>query len=459
MKKYKKDIALIAGSFMITGFHATQADEGFQKMLETFSPLGIILFYRNIQTPSQVKKLCGEAQKISFGTSGQPLITCLDQEGGYVGRFRDRAILYPSPMALTAAGSKDFLFSAGYYSSLLLRSRGLNMNLAPVLDICTNPFNPSLGPRSFSSRPGQVVRSAKEWIRGAQKAGLLLSVKHFPGKGRAQRDSHLELPEVKARKKDFFETDLVPFKKILTEKFDAVMTSHAWYSCLEKHRKPGTFSQAINSDLLRNTIGHRGLLITDDLEMGAIKKNYDLGSAAVMAVKSGVDAVLVCKSPLQIKKVFKALYQAVENGDIGEGLIKESLLRKALVRKKILKLSSEKKQISPDKIKEASLRVLTKNCSRSLTVLKGRRFLPVNRDRELTIVFSGVYPRILVEDRMNEWKDFRILLKKKCSGVQTKLIVYKSYQDFLRKISQSLIHIINWNFSLLFLPTFFIQFI
>jgi len=368
--------------------------------------------------------------------TGKPLITCLDQEGGYVGRFREREILYPAPMALSASRSDAFLFSAGYYPNRLLMEHGINMNLSPVLDVGVNPFNPSLGPRSFSKSTSEVIRCYEKWMKGARKSGLLITAKHFPGKGRSHTDSHLVLPKVDASLKELRRCDLKPFKKAVDSGIDAVMTSHAWYAGIEKKTLPGTFSRKINHDLLRSSLKFQGILVSDDLEMGAIAGNYDLGKAAVDAVKSGVDAVLVCKEPKYIRRVFQALTKAVESGEIGADVIQESRKRKSIIKQKIVRIQKKAKEISLRDLKRDSLRVLNKESPKALNVLKGKKWLPVAEGKKVTAVIPERHPRILVEDRKNELRDFEVLLRKAGQKKRTDIILYKDLNDLKRKIKK-----------------------
>ena len=438
IKKYDKNIARITGSFIISGFHSKKADKKFEEFVCRYNFLGIIFFYRNIESFSQVRTLCEKAQRISLKNIGMPLIICVDQEGGYVGRFRKREILYPSPMALNASNSKKYLHSAGYFPNLFLRWMGFNTNLGPVLDVYTNPLNPSLGPRSFAGDPASVVKSSREWIKGAKKTGMLLTAKHFPGKGRSKKDSHLDLPKVKAIKKNILNYDLIPFKDAVKNGIDMVMTSHAWYTCFEKRKKPATLSKKINTDLLRKIMKFKGLLLTDDIEMQAIGKNYSVGEAAVKAIKSGADAVLVCKSKKNIHNVFDAIYKSIVNGEICLDLIEKSMKRKNIIRNRILRMM--KKTIDDDLFKrerKRSIDIQKKESHKVITVIKGRNNIPFKKEEKILAVIPFKHPRILVEDRKNELIDFKKLLEKKGYNKRIRFILYKSIGQLKRKIEKS----------------------
>jgi beta-glucosidase-like glycosyl hydrolase len=410
-------------------------DARLKRLIEEYHPFGLILFYRNIKSPGQVRRLCLDAQRASLKASGRPLMICLDQEGGYVGRFRDRQALFPGPMALAASRSETLLRAAGYFTGLFLRQRGINTNLAPVLDVYQNPHNPSLGPRSFSSDPSEVARLAGEWLTGARRSGILSVGKHFPGKGKAGRDSHLSLPMIRASKRKLMKEDIAPFRALAGKGLDAIMSSHAWYAAFSRRCSPGTLTRSINHSLLRDVMKFRGLLLSDDMEMGAIMENYAVGDAAVSAVRSGVDAVLVCKGPDSIRTVFEALCRAVAAGGIPADVMRESLGRKKTAWKRfrsILRRSRGDRPSSCDR--EQALDVLRRESPRCITVLKGQSSLPLARERKCVAFLPGRHPRILVEDRKNELRDMKEILRRRRLTSRIGLFTYSDIPGLRRRI-------------------------
>jgi beta-N-acetylhexosaminidase len=425
----ENELRRIAGSFLIIGFHSTKADEALKNLLTRYNPFGIILFYRNIVSPGQIRKLINEAQSFSLKRNHHRLIICVDQEGGYVARFRDNDILYPSPMALSASRSSRFIYHAGFYSNLYLRALGVNMNLAPVLDVYGIPHNPTLGPRSFSDDIKRVIECSTQWIKGAMDTGIMVVGKHFPGKGQAGKDSHVSLPVITVDKNKLIKKDITPFRKAITKNVPALMTSHAWYRCFEKKIRPGTLSPSINRALLRECLGFSGLLLSDDMEMGAITENYEIGNASIMAIGSGVDALLVCKNPDNISNAYNSIYSAIRRGIISSDIIKESLERKSKIDEQIQEAAKRYKIPHIMKIKEESRKILLRGSRKVITVLKGNNLFPVDREKEIVFLSYSRYPSIIAEDRKDEIRNLILLLKIKCDVNLPRVILYNSLAD------------------------------
>ena len=207
--------------------------------------------------------------------------------------IREGVTQFPGGMTLGASGNPDLARRSGRVVGDELRGMGINMNLAPVLDVNNNPKNPVIGIRSFSGDPHQVVDMASAQIQGYHDGGVLTVVKHFPGHGDTSTDSHIDLPTVTHSMDRLNRVELVPFKEVLN-RTDAVMSAHITFPALDDTPGlPGTLSHKVLTGLLRERLGYDGVIITDDLEMGAIVDNFSAKEAAVRAVKAGADILLI----------------------------------------------------------------------------------------------------------------------------------------------------------------------
>ena len=254
---------------------------------------GIILYEKNIEIPEQVAALTTELQQLAQQTPhGIPLFIAIDQEGGKVSRLQKGATVFPGNMALGATQSQLLAQKAGEITGIELEVLGINLNLAPVLDVNTNPKNPAIGVRSYGESPQLVSQLGAAYIRGIQKQGVLATAKHFPGHGDTNADSYKKLPLVTHDKKRINTVDLAPFREAINADVVAIMSAHILYPGLD-NKMPATLSHTIMTKLLRKELGFEGLIITDDLEMKAIEEQYEIGQAAVLAIQAGADMLLI----------------------------------------------------------------------------------------------------------------------------------------------------------------------
>lgn len=315
------------GQMLLCGFHGTEASEDIESLLTDFPIGGVIYFARNVESPEQVEQLSKGLQDIARGRGNLPLWISIDQEGGMVARITQGIALMPGQMAIAAAGSPEDAYEAARISGLELKSMGINMNFAPLLDINNNPANPVIGVRSFGEEPEAVAEFGVHTIRGLQDAGLAATAKHFPGHGDTDIDSHLDLPVIAHGRERVERVELVPFRAAIAAGVDAMMSAHIYFPALEPQRLPVTLSSNVLSGLLRKELGYEGLIVTDCMEMDAIAVHYGTVEAAVMAVEAGADLVLISHTAKLQRDSFGALVQAVESGRISEKRIDESVLR------------------------------------------------------------------------------------------------------------------------------------
>ncbi len=324
------------GQLFIVGYQGEEPSDEFLSFVEEWGIGGVIVFARNLTDP---EKLSGHIKKISEA-AGQKIFASIDQEGGLVMRILSRGSLFPSAMALAATGSTELTEASHYAMGKEMLSLGLNWNLAPVLDI-NHPDNPGIGARSFGDRPEQVARYGSAAIRGLQKAGVLACAKHFPGKGHAQVDSHLTLPVIPYSAEHLHSFELLPFKKAIEADVAAIMTAHVFFPAFESAKDlPATLSKSVLTGLLREQLKFKGILVTDDLEMGAITESFGIAQAASMSFHAGADLLLICHRLDQQRLTAETLLkQAQENRETARR-IDESLARIADARKRLPETAS-----------------------------------------------------------------------------------------------------------------------
>lgn len=279
------------------GFEGKSLPPGLAVWLAKGSVGGVVLFARNIDSPAQVRSLCREIR--SAAGRGNPLpLVAVDQEGGRVARFRNPPYSeFPPARACSLFGTRSggIAEALGEAIGAELRSVGVDVDFAPVLDADTNPVNPVIGDRAFSADPAEAARLAIAFARGLSSRGVLPVGKHFPGHGDTSADSHEELPVVTADRETLAARELVPFRRAIRARIPALMTAHVVYPALDPSRLPATLSRKILEGLLRETLRFRGTVFSDALEMKAISSLRGMGEAAVMAVVAGCDVALACR--------------------------------------------------------------------------------------------------------------------------------------------------------------------
>ncbi len=296
------------GELLMVGFAGEEPDALLRRYILEWRVGGVIIFQRNIRDPDQLARLCGECQQLRREVADTPLLVAIDQEGGTVARLREGVTAFPGNRALGFAGTPGDAYRQGLVTGRELRASGINMNLAPVLDLYSPEGSHSLGLRSLGSDPEKVASLGAKLVRGMQDAGIAATAKHFPGKGSARRDSHQELPVIRTPASLIRQRDLVPFRTAVRAGVKAVMTSHAAYPALDGGRvRPATLSRPIMTLLLRGELHFRGVLISDDLGMGAVGSGYPVPDAALAALRAGVDMLLLCHSPLDRERTRELL--------------------------------------------------------------------------------------------------------------------------------------------------------
>lgn len=320
------------GQLFFIGLPGTEIDEQTKNLLETISPGGICLFSRNIKTAAQTRKLLDDVREI---LPVEPFLA-LDQEGGLVDRLRRVVTPMPSVKLITEKGKIQCVERLAAITAEVIRILGFNLNFAPVVDIIDEnreKFVNGLYSRGFGKSKEDVVKLAGLYLDELQKNGVVATVKHFPGYGATEVDSHEELPQVNLSDEQLFENDLVPYKEFFKSKdVNAVMVGHAAYPQTAYQERdengnflPSSLSRNFITKLLREKLNYKNLVLTDDMEMGAIIKNYGMGEAAKMALEAGNDQLLICANTDQMYEAFDAVNKVFESGDLSLERIGQSL--------------------------------------------------------------------------------------------------------------------------------------
>ena len=301
----KRDFAF---PFLMAGFEGKSVPPLLAAWLREGTAAGVVLFSRNLEEPKQVKELCREIRAAAGKGRPAPLIA-IDQEGGRVARLKDPGFTQFPPArsySMFCCHAEKAAEAAGAAIAGELSAVGIGVNFAPVLDVDSNPRNPVIGDRALGGDPETVSRLSVAFQRGSLSRGVLPVGKHFPGHGHTDADSHVELPVVRSSRRTLLGREVLPFRRAIRAGIPALMTAHVLYPALDPEY-PATLSRKIISGLLRSSLRFRGVVFSDALEMKAISGRFGIGPAAVMAISSGCDAVLVCRGEKEQSEAVEAI--------------------------------------------------------------------------------------------------------------------------------------------------------
>lgn len=318
------------GQMVMIGIQGTKVDDDSLYMLNQYHMGGVILFDRNMDSPEQVKQLTSDLQAQS--NEKVPLFIGIDEEGGDVVRMAEKLTPPPSQKEIGATGDIEQAKTWAIKTAKSLKDMGINVNFAPVADVGSNDK------RSYSTDTNTVIDFVRAATKGYQQENIIYSLKHFPGIGKGKVDSHVDSSNIDVVKEVLMTEDILPFKTIIDENEPNdyfILVSHLKYPALDKEY-PASLSSKIMTDLLRNKLGYKGIIITDDMEMGAVANHNDFRSIGVKAVKAGADIVLVCHEYKHQQEVYLGLLDAVNSGEISQERIDESVKR--IIKVKLLHL-------------------------------------------------------------------------------------------------------------------------
>lgn len=315
------------GQLLMIGIHGTTLNDDAKFMLNEYRVGGIILFDRNMESKDQVKTLIADINKAGKSVGLTPLFLGIDQEGGAVARMDDKLIKVP-PAEELGKTSVEQAVSLAKQSGVELKDLGFNINFAPVADLGL-----TYG-RSFSTNPDEVVRYAGAVGKAYDEAGLWYSYKHFPGIGKTDVDLHADTSIVPVSKETLLSEDTKVFIDLIKQSKPntyTIMVSHAMYPQIDPDH-PASLSKAIITDWLRKDIGYNGVVVTDDMDMGALAKHYTFGDMAVQSILAGSDILLVCHEYEHMQEAYNGLMKAVKDGRISKERLDESVKRILLMK-------------------------------------------------------------------------------------------------------------------------------
>jgi beta-N-acetylhexosaminidase len=359
------------GQLMSVAFHGTTITSSLEAMIRDRGVGGVVLYSENFTDASSLAKLVADLDRIARDAKSLPLFFEIDQEGGPVIRITKGATVLPSQMALAATADPErSVRSAATITSVELRALGLNWNFAPVADVNDEPTNPIISNRSFSSDPARVSALVTATVQAYAAAGFFCCAKHFPGHGSTTTDSHTGLPKIDVDRATLERIELPPFRAAIAAGVPAIMSAHIVVPALDPTPElPVTLSKTVMTDLVRNTLGFQGIVVTDDLEMGALKSIGE-AAAGLRALQAGADYLLFRFDESAQREGHRLITDAVRTGSLSSARLDESVRRVVDAKRRFGILDGRRDQSAPD---------LAANGKTSLELARGATTLLRNR--------------------------------------------------------------------------------
>lgn len=330
-----KALRQLVGQMLIVGVEGLQLTPVERAWVKLLQPGGVILFRRNIEEVQQTRELL----RVVWELSASATIRCVDAEGGLVDRLRDLLAPMPSAAAVEATGSSALWKRHGELIGREVRALGFNATFAPVLDLALPASAAVMRTRTTSPDPAQVIAYAAAFLKGLQKSGAIGCGKHFPGLGGGILDSHQATPTIARSWNQLWSEDMLPYRK-LASALPMVMVSHAQYPAVRGSLVPASVSKYWITDVLRKKIGYRGLIVSDDMEMGGILSHASIEEAVVSAVVAGTDLIEICRDPAHILKAFESLLTEAERSSAFRARMSETARRLTLWKRKFVGLNT-----------------------------------------------------------------------------------------------------------------------
>jgi len=348
LKTLRKQI----GQLLIVGFEPAEVTAQVRALLARLLPSGVILFTRNIASPEQTYQLLQQCR----ADASTPMFTAVDLEGGRVDRFRN--VIGPAPSAadVFATGDRRLFRKHGRIIGDTCRALGFNTNFAPVLDLALEASRTVMSSRAVSSEPKQVILYAREVLIGLHDAKVIGAGKHFPGLGEANLDTHHELPSVNKSLRRMWDEDIVPYRTMRRE-LPMVLIGHANYPAVTKDNLPASLSKKWITDILRKKIGYGGLIVSDDMEMGAVLKMAPIEQVAVEFVRAGGDLCLICRQEELVVRAYEALVKEAERDRRFARRVAESAARVLVSKQKSRALKGPMQPPTAEKVQHLTRRL------------------------------------------------------------------------------------------------------
>jgi beta-N-acetylhexosaminidase len=343
------DLHRSIGQLLIIGFDGTEMSPHLASLLRWLQPAGVILFARNITSGEQTHQLLKDCRAcVSI-----PLFTCVDMEGGRVDRFRNVMGSAPSAADVFATGDRKLFRKHGKVIGESCRRLGFNTDFAPVVDLAFEASKAVMSSRAVSADPKRTIVYAREFLTGLRSAHVVGSAKHFPGLGEANLDTHHELPSVNKPWKKIWAEDLYPYR-VMRRELPMVLVGHANYPAVTHDRSPASLSKKWITDILRKKIGYRGLVVSDDLEMGGVLKAAPVEQAAVEHVRAGGDLCLICHIEEYVTRSYEALIKEAESNRKFAGRVSESVKHVLAFKKRSPALKRRPPAPTPEMLQKLS---------------------------------------------------------------------------------------------------------
>ncbi|MGH9515148.1 MAG: beta-N-acetylhexosaminidase [Terriglobales bacterium] len=344
-----KSAAQLVGQLLIIGFDGTVVTPALSAMLRRIQPAGVILFARNIVNAQQTRQLLKDCQ----ASVHERLFTCVDLEGGRVDRFRNVTGPAPSAAEVFSTGERRLFRKHGQLIGKICAALGFNLDFAPVLDLAFEASRKVMSSRAFSTDPKAVALYAREFLAGLTSAGVIGAGKHFPGLGEGKLDSHHDLPVIKKTFSKLWEEDLAPYR-LMKRALPMVLVNHANYPAITRDPLPASLSKYWITDILRRKIGYRGLIVSDDLEMGGVLAAAPIDEAATRFVAAGGDLCLICHQQELIEQAYETMLRQTEEDARFRRRVLESSQRVAAFKRKSKELRRRPTAPSSEKISRLS---------------------------------------------------------------------------------------------------------
>jgi beta-N-acetylhexosaminidase len=420
-----------AGQLMSVAFHGTKITSSLEAMIRDRGVGGVILYSENFSDAAGLAKLVADLDRIARDARSLPLFFEIDQEGGPVIRINKGSTILPGQMALAATADPErSVRTAAMIAAAELRALGVNWNFAPVADVNDEPTNPIISNRSFSSDPARVSSLVAAAVQAYAAAGFFCCAKHFPGHGSTTTDSHTGLPKIEVDRVTLDRVELPPFRAAIAAGVPAIMSAHIVVPALDPTPElPVTLSKPVMTDLVRNTLGFQGIVVTDDLEMGALK-NVGEAAAGLRAIQAGADYLLFRFDESAQLEGHRLITDAVRSGSLSSARLDESVRRIVDAKRRFGILDGRRDQSAPD---------LAANAKTALELARGATTLLRNR---------GVLPlrgRILAVSPTNADISFfdgqatlgSVIAAKRADAISQSLPLHPSASDIDRVVSAS----------------------
>lgn len=404
------------GQLLMFGFDGTTVNDHAISLIRDYKIGNVILFARNCESPEQLFHLNQNLQKLALESIGIPLLISIDQEGGMVTRIFNGSTFFPGAMTIAATKNVDLAYQMGDLMGRELDLLGINMNLAPVLDVNNNYKNPVIGVRSFSDNPQIVTEFGLAFAKGLQNH-VIATAKHFPGHGDTHIDSHLGLPKIEHNATRLEQIELYPFKKAIDANIKAIMSSHIDFPYLTEDGLPVTLSKKCLTSYLRDTLGYKGLLISDGMNMKAIEEHYGTVEASLMAVNAGINIVCVCHQIEDQIGARNRILNAIDQKELSLEVLDERVLKVLQLKSNLKKIDFNLKyqDIKDIVVNEDSKRKAYSVVRKAMTLVKGE----ILRLKEKSL-FIGLLPKATSEaDDVDHPYNVMYQIEKEIKGLKT----------------------------------------